>query len=147
MLKNVPISERYSSPLWRALIHSGIMAITLQSWCSTSTATAQLSGIGLSIFWAWVFVAIWRRPQNPTSLDLLLIRWGYLRLSYSSTQSFAVGTGAIFRAVFFPHRTGRICSARARFRLVSAGVPSLSRRLLIGRARSFYRRCGSHPRN
>ena len=77
MLKMFRFSEGYSSPLWRALIHSGIIAI-LSILVLDDGTTAQLSGIGLSIFWAWVFVAIWRRPQNPTSFDLLLIRWGCL---------------------------------------------------------------------
>ena len=79
MLKNIPVSESYSSPLWRALIHSGIIAI-LSVLMLDGGETARLSGIGLAVFWAWVFAAIWRRPQNPTAFDLLLIRWGCLPL-------------------------------------------------------------------
>lgn len=42
--------------------------------------TARLTGIGLLIFCGWVLVGMWRRPQNLTSIDLLLIRWGCLPL-------------------------------------------------------------------
>jgi hypothetical protein len=79
MLKNVAISDNYSSPLWRALIHSGIIAI-LSGLMLDGGQTAILSAIGLAVFWGTVAVIICRRPQNPTSCDLHLIRWGCLPL-------------------------------------------------------------------
>jgi hypothetical protein len=77
MMKIVPISDAYSSPLWRALIHSGIAAI-LSVLALDQGQTAVLSAIGLIIFWGGTTVIIFRRPQNPTSFDLDLIRWGCL---------------------------------------------------------------------
>jgi hypothetical protein len=79
MLKSVPISDSYSPPLWRALMHSGIIAI-LSALMLDGGETARLSGIGLLVFWGWVLVAVLRRPQNPTPSDLLFIRWGCLPL-------------------------------------------------------------------
>ncbi len=75
--KNVSISDSYRAPLRMALVFSAIIAF-LAIFTLDGGETAQLSGIGLSIFWAWVLVAMWRRPRNPTSLDLLLVRNGSL---------------------------------------------------------------------
>ena len=77
MLKNVPISDAYSSPLWKALIHSGIVTI-LSVLALDEGQTVMLSAIGLVIFWGCAAVMIFRRPRSPTSFDLSLIRFGCL---------------------------------------------------------------------
>jgi hypothetical protein len=73
MLKDIPISESYRSALWIALVFSLITA-------NVDCGDARLPAIGLAVFWGTVVVIICRRPQNPTTLDLLLIRWGCLPL-------------------------------------------------------------------
>ncbi len=74
-----PISECYRPALRMAVVLS-IIIFVLSSLMLDGGETARLSGIGLLIFWAWALVAIWRRPQKPTSTDLLLVRWGCLPL-------------------------------------------------------------------
>ena len=76
---NVAISDRYQRPLLMAMVISTIIAI-LSALTLDGGETARLTGIGLLVYWAWVVVAVWRRPDNPTSIDLLLIRWGFLPL-------------------------------------------------------------------
>jgi hypothetical protein len=78
MSKDPPISETYRSALWRALIFSVIIGVL--GALTLDTETPRLTAIGLVVFWAFVVVVVWRRPQNPTSIDLLLIRWGCLPL-------------------------------------------------------------------
>jgi hypothetical protein len=79
MLKTFSISESYRSALWRALILSLVLGV-LSALVLDGGETARLSMIGLAIFWVCIVAILWRRPQNPTSLDLLLIRWGCLPL-------------------------------------------------------------------
>jgi len=62
-----------------ALIFSAIITL-LSVLVLDGGETARLSAIGLLIFWASVLMAIWRRPRDPTSFDLLLVRWGCLPL-------------------------------------------------------------------
>jgi hypothetical protein len=79
MLKNCTISESYRSALWRALSFSviiGVLSALVLDWGQTAILTA----VGLMVFWGSILVVIWRRPQNPTPLDLLYFRWGCLPL-------------------------------------------------------------------
>ena len=71
MLKNVPVSERYRSALWTALVFSLISGLV-------DCSDPRLPAIGLAVFWGAVVVIILRRPQNPTRFDRLLIQWGCL---------------------------------------------------------------------
>jgi hypothetical protein len=70
-----PISERYRPSLRMAVVLPSIIFV-LSVLMLDGGETARLSGIGLFVFWAWVLVAIWQRPGNPTAVDLMLIRWG-----------------------------------------------------------------------
>ena len=74
-----PISESYRPTLWRALFSSLIIGI-LSALVLDGGQTAILTAKGLAVFWILIVVIILRRPQTPTSLDLLLIRWGCLPL-------------------------------------------------------------------
>jgi len=38
--------------------------------------TLRVSLVALLLFWGWIFVAMYRRPEKPTTIDLKLIRWG-----------------------------------------------------------------------
>ena len=77
MPMNVPISDDYRGPLRSAVITSLIITV-LAVLTLDGGQTGQLSGIGLSIFWGWIFTGMWLRPLTPTGVDLLLIRWGCL---------------------------------------------------------------------
>ena len=75
MLKNIPISESYRSALWTALIFS-LIFVVLSALMLDGGELARLTGIALAVFWGAVAVIMLRRPQNPTSFDLFLIRYG-----------------------------------------------------------------------
>jgi hypothetical protein len=79
MLANVSISEAYRGPLYSALLFSGTIAV-LSALMLDGGEAARLSAIGLLVFWGWIFVGICKRPRNPTSFDLFLVRWGCLPL-------------------------------------------------------------------
>jgi hypothetical protein len=75
LMSEIPISDRYREPLWRAVIASVIVAVL--SMCMLDFGqTARLTAIAFAIFWGWAFVALWRRPRNPTAADLVLIGRG-----------------------------------------------------------------------
>ena len=78
MSKDSPISETYRAALWRALICS--LVIGLLFGLVDDYQTPWLTAVGLALFWTLVVVIICRRPQTPTKLDLLAIRWGWLPL-------------------------------------------------------------------
>lgn len=75
MLNDRTISESYRPALWSAMIFSLIIGV-LSALMLDGGEIARLSAIGLTVFWASAWVVVWRRPQNPTSVALFLIRWG-----------------------------------------------------------------------
>jgi hypothetical protein len=38
--------------------------------------TLRLTLVAVLLFWGWIFVAMYRRPDQPTAADLIAIRWG-----------------------------------------------------------------------
>jgi hypothetical protein len=75
MLKNIPISESYRSAVRMALIISLIFGV-MSALVLDGGELARLTGIALAVFWGAVAVIMLRRPRNPTSFDLFLIRYG-----------------------------------------------------------------------
>jgi hypothetical protein len=69
------ISETYRGPLRAAVVATFIVGV-LSALVLDFGQTARLTGVALAIFWGWTFLTLWRRPQTPTRIDLLLIRWG-----------------------------------------------------------------------
>jgi hypothetical protein len=79
MPMDIPISDSYRAPLRSALIFSDLITV-LSVLVLDGGETCRLSAIVLAIFWAWTLFAMWRRPRNPTPIDLFLIQWGCLPL-------------------------------------------------------------------
>lgn len=79
MLADMPISNSYRGPL-RTAVGLSVLFAVLSALMLDGGQAARLSAIGLLIFWSSVMMAIWRRPQTPTPLDLLLVRWGCVPL-------------------------------------------------------------------
>jgi len=77
LLKALPISSKYDSPIFEALAIQ--IALGLLSFLVMDFGTvAQICGIALVAFWGAAAVLIWRHPQSPSPTDLELIRFGYL---------------------------------------------------------------------
>ena len=79
MLGDVSISDSYRGPLRTAVVCSIIVAV-LSALMLDFGQAARLSAIALLVFWACALVGIWRRPRNPTRIDLRLLRWGCVPL-------------------------------------------------------------------
>jgi hypothetical protein len=73
------ISDEYRAPLKMAAVLSASFAL-LSMLVLDFGETARLTAGGLIVFWACVFIGVWRRPLNPTRFDLWLIWWGCLLL-------------------------------------------------------------------
>ena len=75
----IPISPSYRPAILEALtlqVMIGVLALMILD----GGGIAQLCGIALLAFWAGAVTLIFRRPQNPTAPDLILLRFGYLPL-------------------------------------------------------------------
>ena len=70
------ISPSYKKPITVALIAQVLIAL-LSSLTLDGGTVARICGIALVAFWGGVAVLIWRRPHNPTKIDLALIQLGY----------------------------------------------------------------------
>ena len=70
------ISPSYKRPITVALIAQVLTAL-LSSLILDGGTVARICGIALVAYWGGVAVLIWRRPQNPTKVDLTLIQLGY----------------------------------------------------------------------
>ncbi len=76
MRKSVTVSERYSPALVSALVYTVIAGILGTLILLVEEPQLMLTSLG--IFWGTAVMIICRRPQNPTALDLAVIRWGCL---------------------------------------------------------------------
>ncbi len=68
----VEVSKRYRSALLAACVATMLAGLMDSGETNRGTLAAVL------VFWGWVVVAVCRRPQNPTDLDIALIRWACL---------------------------------------------------------------------
>ena len=78
MRKVITFSERYRPAIWTALASTLLLAIIGGPPMDMGGPAPLLASI--TVFWGTVVVIMCRRPQNPTSLDLALIRWAFLPL-------------------------------------------------------------------
>ena len=70
------ISPSYKKPIIMALTVQVLVAL-LSGLILDGGTVARICGIALVAYWGGVAVLIWRRPQNPTKVDLALIQLGY----------------------------------------------------------------------
>jgi hypothetical protein len=66
------VSKRYHSALLAAGVATMLAGLMDCGELSRGTLAALL------VFWGWVVAAMVRRPQNPTNLDIALMRWACL---------------------------------------------------------------------
>jgi hypothetical protein len=75
----LPISPSYRKPVFEVVglqVVLGVLSLLILD----GGASARICGIALLAFWGAAAVLIWRRPQSPTRLDIVLLRFGYLPL-------------------------------------------------------------------
>jgi hypothetical protein len=73
------MSERYKDPVTHSLVQQACV-LTVSCLFTDFGTIAQISVIAIAGFWAGATLVLFRRPQSPSSLDLWLIRWGFLPL-------------------------------------------------------------------
>lgn len=73
---SLPISPAYRKAIFDALILQIVIGI-LSAMILDGGGCAQIFGVALLAFWGGAAVLIWRHPQSPTQVDILLIRFGY----------------------------------------------------------------------
>ena len=69
------IAPIYRDALRTAVIQS-VVIVTLAALMLDRGELARACLIAMVVFWGWVVVAIYRRPDAPTTMDLSLICWG-----------------------------------------------------------------------
>jgi hypothetical protein len=74
-VQQVAIPNNYRDSIGNALIQAAIVVV-LCALMLDFGETLRVSLIGLLLFWGWIFVAMYRRPEKPTDTDLVVIRWG-----------------------------------------------------------------------
>ena len=71
------ISDAYKKPIMIALVWQAILGVLSMAILDTGR-TAIICLIAVIAFWSGISIMIIRRPKNPSKLDLLLIRAGFL---------------------------------------------------------------------
>jgi hypothetical protein len=74
---SLPISPSYRTPIFEAVglqVVLGILSLLILD----GGTTARICGIALVAFWGATALLVLRRPQLPTKIDILWIRFGYL---------------------------------------------------------------------
>ncbi len=89
--KDTPATNPCHGTLVDGLVLTAIVAV-LSALVVDFGETFRLTLIALLLFWGWVVVTVYRRPSNPTRIDLWLIRWG----SVPFTLLFQVVTHAVW---------------------------------------------------
>jgi positive regulator of sigma E activity len=78
-LQQVAIPISYRDSIRAAFIQAAIVVV-LGALMLDFGETLRVSLIVLPLFWGWIFVAMYRRPEKPTPTDLIVIRWGTIPL-------------------------------------------------------------------
>ena|SRR5882762_7389319 len=80
MNNSLPISSSYRTPIFEAVALQAILGI-LSLMILDDGDAARICGIALIAFWGGVTILIYRRPKSPSTIDIQLIRFGYLPLA------------------------------------------------------------------
>jgi hypothetical protein len=79
MTFSLPTSPSYRKPVFEAVGLQVLLGF-LSMLILDGGTTARICGVALVAFWSGASVLIWRRPQPPTSMDIQLLRFGYMPL-------------------------------------------------------------------
>jgi hypothetical protein len=78
----VRISRKYHGALVNAIVWSAVI-VAIAACILDFGETLRLSLIAILLYWGWIVVTMYRRPETPTTMDLWLVRWGGLPLVIS----------------------------------------------------------------
>ncbi len=76
-MTTLPLSPAYRDAVKVALVLQVIATLFLLAILDGGTL-AKVGGAAMLGFWIGVAVVMIRRPRNPSTLDLLYVRWGYI---------------------------------------------------------------------
>jgi hypothetical protein len=74
-----PLSPAYRDAIKVAIVLQTLATLLLLSLLDGGTL-AKIGGAAIAGFWIGVAAIMFRRPRNPSSLDLLYVRWGYIAM-------------------------------------------------------------------
>lgn len=78
-MTTLPLASAYRPAITLALFLQLLATLLLRSLLDGG-ALARIGAAAMIGFWIGVAFVLFRRPRNPTSLDLLYVRWGYLAM-------------------------------------------------------------------
>lgn len=78
-MTTLPLSPAYREAVKVAILLQVIATLFLLSILDGGTL-AKVGGASMVGSWIGVAVVMLRRPRNPSSLDLLYVRWGYVAM-------------------------------------------------------------------
>jgi len=76
-MTTLPLSPAYRGAVKVAIVLQVVVALFLLLLLDGGTL-ARVGGVAMIGFWIGVAVVMIRRPREPSTLDLLYVRWGYL---------------------------------------------------------------------
>ena len=78
-MTTLPISPAYQRPVWTAVVFQ-VFTQVLFMLMVDGGLMASVGLCTMTAFWAGAVAIMWRRARQPTRLDLLYVRWGYVPL-------------------------------------------------------------------
>ena len=69
------IPNSYRDSLSSTILLTGIIVV-LSALVTDFGETLRINLIAVLLYWGWIFVSMYRRPEKLTTLDFWLIRWG-----------------------------------------------------------------------
>jgi hypothetical protein len=78
-MTTLPVSSAYRNAIKVAIVLQALATLLLLSLLDGGTL-AKIGGAAVVGFWIGVAAVMIRRPRNPTPLDLLYVRWGYIAM-------------------------------------------------------------------
>jgi len=78
-MTTLPLSPAYRQAVKVAIVLQVIATLFLLTILDEGML-AKVGGAAMIGFWIGAAVVMLRRPRNPSSLDLLYVRWGYIAM-------------------------------------------------------------------
>lgn len=78
-MTTLPVSPAYRDAIKAAILLQFLVMLLLLLLLDGGY-TARIGGCAMIGFWGGVAAIMFRRPRNPSRIDLLYVRWGYLAL-------------------------------------------------------------------
>lgn len=78
-MTRLPLSPAYGDAVKIVLVLQAVTTLALAAILDGGTL-AKVGGVAMIGFWIGVAIVMLRRPRNPSRIDLLYVRWGYLAM-------------------------------------------------------------------